>query len=54
VVHGLSFQGGNGWLLYSDGALGTQGSPRSETMLLHTTDGGGIWTVQTRSAKDSY
>jgi hypothetical protein len=54
AVHGLTFVGSQGWALYDDSALGSNSTPRSETILLHTVDGGVTWTVEVISNKHTY
>jgi hypothetical protein len=44
-IHGASLVGSSGWVFLDDTALGTHRKPLSETVLLHTSDGGSTWTT---------
>ena len=44
-VHGATFVGPDGWVSLNDDAIGSNAGPETETILLHTADGGRSWAI---------
>jgi hypothetical protein len=53
-VHGVSFVGGDGWILYDDDTFGQGGSFGAKTVLAHTADGGSSWTTLVEGSTHTY